>query len=151
AKGPFYGHETKARVCARFLTHLFACPAYPVPGTSPRVELSHFIAYALHRTKLHPSVTFAALMLLQRLKARVPGNNPLSGHRLFISALIIAAKVIYDVTYSNRSWGIVTRGMFSLTDVNTMEREMCDYLKWEFTFDSVILSNFETLVMRDFS
>jgi hypothetical protein len=90
-------------------------------------------------------------MLLQRLKARVPENGPLSGHRLFISALMIAAKAIYDDTYSNRSWGIVTRGMFSLKDVNTMEREMCDYLKWEFTFTSAILSNFEMLVMRDFS
>jgi hypothetical protein len=34
-----------------------------------QAKLPNFIAYALHRTKLPSSVTFAALVLLQRLKA----------------------------------------------------------------------------------
>ncbi|TEB22122.1 hypothetical protein FA13DRAFT_1612688, partial [Coprinellus micaceus] len=149
---PFYSHETMARMCARFLTHLFACPADPPSATSrPRTKLPHFIAYALHRTKLHPSVTFAALMLLQCLKTRFPDRKSLSGHRLFISALMIASKAIYDVTYSNKSWGIVARGMFLLKDINRMEREMCDYLEWALTFDSPILLKFEELVTKDFS
>jgi hypothetical protein len=32
----------------------------------PKLRLDHFIAYALHSTQLHLSVTFAALYLLQR-------------------------------------------------------------------------------------
>ena len=36
----------------------------------PQPRLDHFIAYALHGTRLHSSLTFAALYLLQRLKAR---------------------------------------------------------------------------------
>ncbi|KAI9433605.1 hypothetical protein BJY52DRAFT_1132160, partial [Lactarius psammicola] len=58
--------------------------------------LDHFIAYAPHHTRLHPSVTFAALYLLQRLKVRFPTMS--SGHRLFISAFIL--KTICDNTYS---------------------------------------------------
>ncbi|KAF5317024.1 hypothetical protein D9611_004005 [Ephemerocybe angulata] len=148
---PFYGHESIARLCARFITHLFACPEYPPATTHSQAKLPHFIAYALHRTKLHPSVTFASLVLLQRLKARFPTARGSSGHRLFISAFMIASKVICDDTYSNKSWGIVAQGMFSLREVNQMEREMCNYLDWELTVDNPILSNFEAAVRQDFA
>ncbi|KAG0692485.1 hypothetical protein DFH29DRAFT_779182, partial [Suillus ampliporus] len=64
-------HPTKAsRMCARFITHLFACPKYPPSSSNfqilsiiiqlpnmPHLKLPHFIAYALHRTKLHASAT----------------------------------------------------------------------------------------------
>ncbi|KAI9433920.1 hypothetical protein H4582DRAFT_2060597 [Lactarius indigo] len=73
---PYHGHEHTAKLCGRFVSHLFACPDVPPPpappSTTPTPRLDHFIAYALHRTRLHPSVTFAALYLLQRLKARFP-------------------------------------------------------------------------------
>ncbi|KAF5311404.1 hypothetical protein D9611_011597 [Ephemerocybe angulata] len=147
---PFYGHESIARLCARFITHLFACPEYS-PATTSLAKLPHFIAYALYRTKLHSSVTFASLVLLQRLKARFPTTHGSSGHRLFISAFMIASKVICDDTYSNKSWSIVAKEMFSLREVNQMEREMCNYLDWELTVDDPILSNFETAVRQDFA
>ncbi|KAK7472472.1 hypothetical protein VKT23_000587 [Stygiomarasmius scandens] len=147
---PFYGHESMARLCARFITHLFACPEYPPSITHSQAKLPIFIAYALHRTKLHPSVTFASLVLLQRLKARFPTARGSSGHRLFISAFMIASKVICDDTYSNKSWSIVAQGMFTLREINQMEREMCNYLDWELTVDNPILSHFETKVKEDF-
>jgi hypothetical protein len=40
--------------------------------------------------------------------------------------------------------------MFTLREINQMEREMCSYLDWEVTVDSSILSNFEMMVKRDF-
>jgi hypothetical protein len=152
----FYGHEYIARLCARFITHLFACPEYPPqpPNGAPHpasAKLPYFIAYALHRTKLHQSVNYAALVLLQRLKARFPTARGSSGHRLFISAFMIASKVMCDDTYSNKSWGIVAQGMFSLREINQMEREMCSYLEWELTVDATILKNFETMVRKDFN
>lgn len=148
---PFYGHEVTARLCARFITHLYACPEYPPSSTVSQAKLPYFIAYALHRTKLHSSVTFAALVLLQRLKARFPTARGSSGHRLFISAFMIASKVICDDTYSNKSWAIVAQGMFTLREINQMEREMCSYLDWELTVDNPILQNFEAMVTHDFS
>jgi hypothetical protein len=148
---PFYGHEAIARTSAHFITHLFACPELPPMATHSQARLPYFIAYALHRTKLHSSVTYAALVLLQRLKARFPTARGSSGHRLFISAFMIASKVICDDTYSNKSWSIVAQGMFSLREINQMEREMCSYLEWELTVDDPILSNFEAKVTRDFT
>jgi hypothetical protein len=134
----------------RFITHLFACPEHPLQSTQSQAKLPHFIAYALYRTKLHSSVTFAALVLLQRLKARFPTARGSSGHRLFISAFMIASKVICDDTYSNKSWSVVAQGMFSLREINQMEREMCSYLEWELTVDNPILGNFEAMVKQDF-
>ncbi|KZP05161.1 hypothetical protein FIBSPDRAFT_967529 [Athelia psychrophila] len=114
-------------------------------------KLPHFIAYALHRTKLHTAVTFAALVLLQRLKARLPTARGPSGHRLFISAFVIASRVICDDTYSNKSWGIVGQGMFQLREVNQMEREMCQYLDWELSVEPQALAAFEEMVRKDFA
>ena len=114
------------------ITSLFQCPdiTTAVAAGAPTPTLAHFIAYALHRTRLPSIVTFAALLLLQRLKARFPAARGSSGHRLFISAFMISSKVICDDTYSNQSWGIVAQKMFALKEINQMEREMCSYLEW---------------------
>jgi hypothetical protein len=40
----------------------------PPTSSGSNTKLPHFIAYALHRTKLQSSVTFASPVLLQRLK-----------------------------------------------------------------------------------
>ncbi|KAK2463132.1 hypothetical protein APHAL10511_004787 [Amanita phalloides] len=150
-KDPFYGHELVARLCARFITFLFTCPDHPPSSHTQQPKLPQFIAYALHRTKLHQSVVFAGLVLLQRLKARFPSAKGSSGHRLFISAYMIASKVICDDTYSNKSWTIVAQGLFTLREVNQMEREMCSYLDWELNVDSETLARFERAVRKDFS
>ncbi|GBE84351.1 hypothetical protein SCP_0603290 [Sparassis crispa] len=151
---PFYGHEEAARLCAKFVTNLFACPDTPPVSTThppvPSPPLGLFIAYALHRTRLNASVTFAALYLLQRLKARFPAARGSSGHRLFISAFMIASKVICDDTYSNKSWSIVGQGMFALREINQMEREMCSYLEWQLNIEPKALQEFEMKVRRDF-
>ena len=65
-------------------------------------RLDHFIAYALCHMRFHTSVTFAALYLLQRLKARFPAAKGSSGHWLFISAFMLPSKIICDDTYSLR-------------------------------------------------
>ncbi|KAF5360311.1 hypothetical protein D9758_009129 [Tetrapyrgos nigripes] len=133
---PYYGYESMARLCARFVTRLFGCPETPASVTHSQTKLPIFIAYALHRTKLHSSVVFASLVLLQRLKARFPTTRGHSGHRLFLTAFMIASKVICDDTYSNKSWSVVSQGMFTLRELNQMEREMCNYLQWEFNVEN---------------
>ncbi|KAH0831829.1 hypothetical protein J3R83DRAFT_12678 [Lanmaoa asiatica] len=41
------------------------------------------------------------------------------------------------------SWTIVTQGIFQLSEINQMEREMCQYLEWELNVDPVTLREFE--------
>ncbi|CAE6439594.1 unnamed protein product [Rhizoctonia solani] len=148
----YYGHEDTAKMCARFITHLFSCPDVP-PATSQSAvtpSLAQFVAYALHRTRLHASVTFCALYLLSRLKNRFPAARGSSGHRLYISAFMIASKVICDDTYSNKSWCVVGQGMFTLREINQMEREMCGYLEWCLNVKPEDLRDFETMVRKEY-
>ena len=63
---------------------------------------------------------------------------------------MIASKVICDDTYSNKSWCVVGQGMFSLREINQMEREMCSYLKWVLNVKPEELSEFEAEVKRDY-
>ncbi|KAH7904011.1 hypothetical protein BJ138DRAFT_1019739, partial [Hygrophoropsis aurantiaca] len=151
ASDPFYGHEQSSKLCAWFITHLFACPEYPPSSSGSNIKLPYFIVYALHTTKLHSSVTFGALVLLQRLKARFPTARGSSGHRLFVSAFMLASKVICDDTYSKKSWSIVAQGMFQLREINQMEREMCQYLEWELNVEPATLKEFEDMVRKDFA
>jgi len=143
---PYYGHT--AKLCSRFVSHLFTCPEIPPPPAPPSTTqtpwLEHFIAYALHRTWLHTSVTFAVLYLLQRLKARFPAVKGSSGHRLFISAFMLTSKIICDDT-SNKSWCIVGQGMFALQEINQMEQEMCSYLEWQLSVNPSTLRDFHRI------
>jgi hypothetical protein len=95
------------------------------------------------------SLTFSTLYPLQRLKARFPAAKGSSGHRLFISAFVLASKIVCDDTHSNRSWCIVGQGMFALREINQMEREMCSYLEWQLDVDPSTLRDFQARVQQD--
>ena len=97
-------------------------------SSGSNMKLPYFIAYTLHRTKLHSSVTSVAPVLLQYLKARFPTACGSSGHCLFLSAFMITSKVMCDDTYSNKSWLIVGQGMFQLHEISKMECEICQCL-----------------------
>ncbi|KAF9077603.1 hypothetical protein BDP27DRAFT_1311335 [Rhodocollybia butyracea] len=147
----FYGQEGISCLCARFITHLFGCPERPPNQTGWQVELPYYIAYAIYRTKLPECVVFSALALLQRLKSRFPSARGSSGHRLFVSAFMISSKVMCDDTYSNKSWSVVAQGMFSVREINQMEREMCSYLDWELNVEAIIIKSFQARVCHDFA
>ncbi|KAE8260624.1 hypothetical protein A4X13_0g219 [Tilletia indica] len=147
---PFYGRRVISELCERVIASLFECSldstaaSMGVKGCDqrPTHRLSEFIAYALYRTRLPIQVTYQALYLLKRLKSRYPGARGSSGHRLFISALMLASKSTCDDTYSNKSWTIVGQGLFTLREVNQMERELFSYLGYRVNVDCEVLQYF---------
>ncbi|KAJ9099940.1 hypothetical protein QFC21_003946 [Naganishia friedmannii] len=152
-KDPYYGHEETARMSSRFIRATFLCPDIPPPTSPATVQptLAHFIAYALYRTRLPHFVTIVALVYLQRLKARYPSAKGSSGHRLFISAFMIASKMVCDDTYSNQSWCVVGQKMFALKEMNQMEREMCGYLDWQLNAAAEEVEDFESKISKEHS
>ncbi|OJT04597.1 hypothetical protein TRAPUB_4687 [Trametes pubescens] len=62
---------------------------------------------------------------------------------------MIASKVICDDTYSNKSWSIVSQGMFALREINQMEQEMHSYLDWQLNIKANARLEFEQKVRRD--
>lgn len=100
-----------------------------------RVEADHrsrisLQAYALYRTRLPVAITHQALLLLSRLKTRYPSarGTSTSPHRLFLSSLMLSSKISMDDTYSNQSWTLVGQNLFTLREVNQMERELFAFL-----------------------
>ncbi|KAG8843605.1 hypothetical protein FRB91_003248 [Serendipita sp. 411] len=152
----FYGYEDLSKMCGRFIGALFSCPNVPLfaSGSSSSgascPPLAHFIAYAIHRTRLPEVVVFTSLFLLARLKERFPAARGSSGHRLFISAFMIASKVVCDDTYSNKSWCIVGQNLYTLKEVNQMEREMCSYLEWILHVEAAELEAFTQRVKKEY-
>ncbi|KAG0696155.1 hypothetical protein DFH29DRAFT_813350, partial [Suillus ampliporus] len=103
---PFYGHEQALWMCARFITHLFACPECTPSSSNSQVKLPRGCALGyyppLHLSRVHPIVI--------QLPSQVASLGS-SGHCLFLSAFMLASKVICDDTYSNKSWSIVAQAM----------------------------------------
>ncbi|KDE09624.1 hypothetical protein MVLG_00031 [Microbotryum lychnidis-dioicae p1A1 Lamole] len=152
----FFGFQDTALLCDHVISTLFsvgsslannAPSATPVsvvggletPPTSPPPSpkdqppiLGEFVAYALYRTRLPTNIIYQALLLLSRLKARYPSarGTSTSPHRLFLSSLMLSSKISMDDTYSNKSWQVVGQGLFSLREVNQMERELFAFLGW---------------------
>lgn len=132
----YYGHRQISEAIERMIMALFSCtqdsmaPAveYPKSQTEHAPRLSYFVAYALYRTRLPMAVVYFALLLLKRLKTQYPVARGSSGHRLFISSFMLACKMLCDDAYNNKSWVIVSQNLFSLHEVNQMERELFMYL-----------------------
>ena len=118
---PYYGHEHSAHLCAHFIMHLFACDEYYTTLCGSGSRLTYFIANTLYQTKLHSSVTFTALLLLQHLKIHFPTTHGSSCQCLFIAAFMIASKVMSDDKYSNKSWSIVGQG------IDEPPHQICSY------------------------
>ncbi|KAJ7157033.1 hypothetical protein C8R43DRAFT_883675 [Mycena crocata] len=143
----FYGRRYLCLMCSWFIRRLFSCP----PDVQQRARrLHHFIAFILWRGNMHDSVVFGALILLQRLKSRFPAARGSSGQRLFLAAYIVASKVLCDSSYSNSNWRRLAQYLFTLREINAMERELCSHLDWDLNFHPVGVEQFKWLLGQKF-
>lgn len=87
----------------------------------------------INRTRINTCTLVAAYFYLNRLKLLHPRckGSPGSGHRLFLAAIVLAAKYLYDDTFDNTAWATVSSGLFELEQVNHMEREMLSFLDFK--------------------
>ncbi|KIM38941.1 hypothetical protein M413DRAFT_12546 [Hebeloma cylindrosporum] len=151
---PSYSQEIMPKLAARFITHLFLPPDCPLDLVHVRfTNLVAFVEFVLDRTQMHPAVTYGALILLQRLRAydpSTPHETSKSLYGLFLTAFILSCKAMCDELYSSSSWFWVSGDMFTLTQVNDMEKKMCKSLDWDLNVDDPILANFTRAVVSDF-
>lgn len=141
---------TLACLSARYIEARFRVPRFPLPAEVPK--LSFFISYAIPRTRYHSAVIYDALFLLERLSG-LPHRQYDSGHELFLTALIIVSKYGLEVedTFKSRDWYRMSRGLFNVRQINRMEWEMCEALKWNFRMDPRLRQQFKDRIKVDFS
>lgn len=86
-----------------------------------------------------------SLVYLRRLQSQLPPNRksmPSTVHRVFLAALILAAKYLNDTSPTNKEWAIYSMVPghecfgFPIAEVNLMERQLLWVLKWDLCIDS---------------
>lgn len=147
-------YEPLAKICSSFVLDLFA----PAPtldcAHSPYDSLPYFIAVALSQSQLPDTNALAALTLLQRLKSQYPGRTLSStpkrneAERLFLSSYIAATKVLSDDRYRLQFWVQVGQNKFPVEELNQMEKEFFEDLKWDVRIDDATLAIYQLLVKR---
>lgn len=119
-------------------------PATPTDKTSfrddglPSMEL--FIKSLVDRSSVQVPTLMTSLVYLSRLQQRLPPvakGMRCTTHRIFLAALILAAKSLNDSSPKNKHWARYTavKGYegfgFSLVEVNLMEKQLLDLLSWD--------------------
>ncbi|SGZ58586.1 CIC11C00000004480 [Sungouiella intermedia] len=100
----------------------------------PLPSLMTFINRLVRYTNVYTGTLMTTLVYLERLKQKLPKNAqglPCTRHRIFLSCLILASKFHNDSSPKNIHWANYTEGLFSITDVNLMERQLLYLLNWD--------------------
>ncbi|KXN69985.1 hypothetical protein CONCODRAFT_58789, partial [Conidiobolus coronatus NRRL 28638] len=124
----------------RIIENLFKCgpsaEESPSQVKQPQLPpLADFGWMIIHRCQLSFTNVVLAILYLIRLKQKHPTCKGAhgSGHRLFLAALIVANKYLYDDAYHNHTWAEVSNGIFHLEEVNRMEFELIYFLNFGLT------------------
>ncbi|KAJ4359790.1 PHO85 cyclin-1 [Didymosphaeria variabile] len=103
-------------------------------------SLEEFITSLVERSHVQVPTLMSSLIYLSRLKSRLPPvakGMRCTVHRIFLAALILAAKNLNDSSPKNKHWArySAVRGYenfgFSITEVNLMEKQLLFLLDWD--------------------
>ncbi|KAL6453262.1 PCL2 PHO85 cyclin-2 [Candida maltosa Xu316] len=109
------------------------------------ISLTHFIKNLIAYSNVQTPTLMATLVYLNKLRNLLPANAvgmETTRHRIFLSALIVAAKSLNDSSPLNKHWTKYTDGLLTLEEVNLAERELINILKWNVTIkhDELIIT-----------
>lgn len=135
--------------CESHVTNAVSQHGQPTPPSTPPMDpadqrpalpsVEAFIASLIARSQVQVPTLMSSLVYLGRLRARLPPvakGMRCTVHRIFLAALILAAKNLNDSSPKNKHWAryTVVKGYdfgFSLPEVNLMERQLLFLLDWE--------------------
>lgn len=113
---------------------------YPSPTSSPEMRdkeglpsLMTFITKLVRYTNVYTGTLLTTAVYLNKLQDLLPRDAvgiPSTIHRIFLTCLIISAKYHNDSSPLNKYWCQYTDGLFTLRDINLMERQLLKLFQW---------------------
>lgn len=112
---------------------------------SHSISLTNFIKNVINYSNVQTPTLMATIVYLNKLRNLLPANAigmETTRHRIFLSALIVAAKSLNDSSPLNKHWTKYTDGLLTLEEVNLAERELLNILNWKtnITKEELIIS-----------
>ncbi|KAL5631174.1 hypothetical protein ACGC1H_006870 [Rhizoctonia solani] len=137
-----------AKLGARFVSDLFGTDACPETVVNYTPTLSEYICDVISTARVERSNGIYAFALLGRLSVHRRVSIPHGTFGLFITAYTIAGKMLGDNPYNNKSWCIAGQKMFTVEELNRMERKMCRDLRWGLDVDVEELKEVEEKMLE---
>ncbi|KAK7056805.1 hypothetical protein VNI00_002522 [Paramarasmius palmivorus] len=96
-----------------------------------RAELREMVFKVFVHARLSLAVLLGALVYIERIRAELMVKDDVWAlERVFLGAVIAASKYLNDSVPSNKLW-VHASEVFSIRDINRIEREFLDVLDWK--------------------
>jgi hypothetical protein len=96
-------------------------------------SLLTFVEQVVYAAKSLPVTLLCTIAYVDRIRVKLPmkarGNHE-THHRIFLAALILSTKYLYDVPLKNKHWATFSR-VFSCPEVNLMELQFLKLLDYD--------------------
>lgn len=132
-------------------------PRYSSEGTAalfysasaPTISLLNYVKRFWQYLQVSKYVYVAAVILLDEVHRRdeLLALNKLNVHRLFVTAMLVSAKLLEDNTYSNADFAKVG-GIPSIGEMNMLELQFLKRLQWNCSISPKALEAYQDLVFH---